>query len=269
MAIGGSEDKSANGEILDTFVDLAGGANARIVVIPTASEEPEDTVREYTETFGEHGVTAISALEVEKREDANADPAIRIFEDATGIFITGGSQERLVELLVGTRVMEAIQARNREGVAVAGTSSGASILADHAIAGGTGLGEDSNASAAKKAEVEVVAGLGIFPGVLIDQHFSERGRIGRLLSAFAANPGLVGIGLDEDTAVLFNGRDEIETYGNGMVTIIAGRNATTNYFHIEPGELLTVLNCELHALGPGHRFNLFEQIPVPEPEHAD
>lgn len=261
LAIGGAEDKHANGEILDLFVARAGGGRARVTLIPTASEEPGEAVQRYRQELMERGVPDITVLEVRSREEANSLAAVDAFEGATGVFIAGGTQERLVELLVGTHAVAALRARHADGAIIGGTSAGASILANHAISGGTGIGGETSDSAAIKAMVEVAAGFGAFPGVIIDQHFSQRGRLGRLMAAFAANPGLVAVGLDEATAILFNGTDEFETLGEGMVTVIAGRSATSNYFSRDPGDILTILNCELHVLGPHRRFNVLLQTP--------
>jgi cyanophycinase len=161
--------------------------------------------------------------------------------------------------------MEAIRYRNAEGAVVAGTSAGASLVASHMLLGGTGIGGNSNGAAARKALVEVVSGLGLLQDVIIDQHFSERGRMGRLLSVFAANPGLVAIGLDEDTAVRIDRDGVLETLGSGMVTVIDGRNATSDYFEREPGEVLTVVDSHVHALGPGRRFDLDARRPLDWP----
>ena len=175
---------------------------------------------------------------------------------ASGIFITGGDQARLVTLLAGTRAMECIRLRNADGVIVAGTSAGASIVAAHMMAGGTGVGGDSSDAAARKGMVDVVAGFGLLQDVIVDQHFSQRGRLGRLLSVFAANPGLLGIGLDEDTAVLIDREGALEVLGSNMVTIVDGREAVSDYFDREEGEVLTVTGSSLHVLAAGRRFDL-------------
>lgn len=264
MPIGGAEEKAvecADG-ILTRFIDLAGGKSALIVVIPMASEEPAKAGERYVKVFGKRGLTNVEVLLVGKRDEANAQPTIDLLEHATGIFITGGDQARLVSYLTGTRAMECIRERNSEGVVVAGTSAGASILAAHMLVGGTDNVESSGESAARKAMVELVAAFGLLQDVIIDQHFSQRGRMGRLLSVFAANPGLVGIGLDEDTAVVIARDGTLETLGSGMVTIIDGRNAISDYFERAPGEVLTIANSSLHVLGPGRRFNLDTRQPV-------
>jgi cyanophycinase len=258
MPIGGAEHKEANGDsaVLGRFLDLAGGKRAQVVVIPTASEEPGEAGERYTRIFGELGARSVAVLEIAERADANADPAVELIRGATGMFITGGDQSRLVSLLVGTRVMEAIRERNADGVVVAGTSAGASIVAGHMMVGGTGNGGDSSDAAARKAMVELVAGFGLLQDIIIDQHFSQRGRIGRLMSVFAANPGLLGVGLDEDTAVEIDRDGQLVVHGSGMVTIIDGRETTSNYFEVEPGEVLTVTGSSLHLLGAGQRFDL-------------
>src|SRR5215217_6527174 len=227
MPIGGAEETEPGGEILERFIDLAGGKRARIAITPTASDDPQRSGEGYAELFREVGVKKADWLRVERREDANAEPALALLREATGIYITGGDQARLVRLLVGTLVMECIRLRNADGVIVAGTSAGASILSALMMAGGTGIGGDSNGAAARKGMVDTVAGFGLLQDIIIDQHFSQRGRMGRLLSVFAGTPGLIGIGLDEDTAVLINREG---TLGSNMVTIVDGRNTISDYF---------------------------------------
>ena len=204
MPIGGAEETEPGGEILERFVDLAGGSDARIAIIPTASDDPQRSGEGYAELFRKLGAKKADWLRVEQRSDANTEEPLSLLREATGIFITGGDQTRLVELLVGTLVMECIRTRNADGVVAAGTSAGASILSTLMMAGGTGVGGDSNGSAARKGMVDVVAGFGLLQDIIIDQHFSQRGRLGRLLSVFAGTPGLIGVGLDEDTAVLID-----------------------------------------------------------------
>jgi cyanophycinase len=262
MPIGGAEETEPGGEILERFIDLAGGKKAHIAIIPTASDDPQRSGEGYAQLFSKIGAKEADWLRVERREDANAEPALALLKQASGIYITGGDQARLVRLLVGTLVMECIRMRNAEGVIVAGTSAGASILSALMMAGGTGIGGDSNGAAARKGMVDVVAGFGLLQDIIIDQHFSQRGRMGRLLAAFAANPGLLGIGLDEDTAVLIDREGLLEVLGSNMVTIVDGRDATSDYYEREIGEVLTVVRSSLHVLGPGRRFNLSDRQPV-------
>lgn len=241
---------------------LAGGSKAKIVIVPTASSEPAETAKQYLDIFGEFDVASLEVLDIQHRDDANAAPAVAMLNGATGIFITGGAQSRLVQLIIGTQVMDTIRLRNSEGAVVAGTSAGASLVARHMLLGGSGVAGDSGDAAARKLMVEVVGGLGLLHDVIIDQHFSQRGRMGRLLSAFAANPGLVGIGLDENTAVLVHEQGVFEIFGEEMVTVIDGREVVSDYFEKEPGDVLTITNSSLHVLGPGRFFDLISHTPV-------
>ena len=256
MPIGGAEATEPGGEILERFVALAGGKAARIAIIPTASDDPQRSGEGYAELFRELRSKKADWLRVEQRPEANSEEALPLLQEATGIFITGGDQARLVELLVGTLVMECIRLRNADGVVVAGTSAGASILSTLMMAGGTGVGGDSNGAAARKGMVDVVAGFGLLQDIIIDQHFSQRGRLGRLLSVFAGTPGLVGLGLDEDTAVLIDREGTLEVLGSNMVTIVDGRNTISDYFEREEGEILSITGSSLHVLAGGRRFDL-------------
>lgn len=256
MPIGGAEETEPVGEILERFADLACGSDARIVIIPTASQDPQRSGEGYAKLFRKMGAKEADWLRIERREDANSEPAITLLKQASGIYITGGDQARLVGLLVGTLVMECIRLRNADGVIVAGTSAGASILPALMMAGGTGVGGDSNGAAARKGMVDVVAGFGLLQDVIIDQHFSQRGRMGRLLSIFAGTPGLIGIGLDEDTAVLIDRKGTLEALGSNMVTIIDGRDTLSDYFDRQEGEVLTITGSSLHVLADSRQFDL-------------
>jgi cyanophycinase len=258
MPIGGAEEKEhADGEdVLPRFVELAGGKRARIAVLPTASQTPEELGKEYIKVFGDLGAKTVDVVEIKQRDDANSEPVLNVLQEASGIFITGGAQARLVSLVTGTLTMECIRDRNAQGAVVAGTSAGASILAGHMMVGGTGLAGKSGSAAARKGMVELAAGFGLLQDVIIDQHFSQRGRMGRLLAVYAANPGLLGIGLDEDTAVVIDREGCLEVMGSGMVTIVDGRNAVSDYYEREIGEVLTVAESHLFVLGPGRRFDM-------------
>jgi len=261
MPIGGAEDRAANDaeSILRRFVELAGGKKADILVVPTASQSQAEMGEQYIKVFSKLGARSVDVLKVQVRDEANEQAAIGQVTAASGIFISGGSQSRLVALLSGTRVMEAIRVRNAEGVVVAGTSAGASILASHMMLGGTGLAGTSSEAAARKNMVELAAGFGLLKDMIVDQHFSERGRMGRLLSVYAANPGLLCVGLDEDTAVVIDHTGMLEVLGSGMVTLVNGRNAISDYFDRDAGEVLTVANSHLFVLGPGRRFDLVQR----------
>jgi cyanophycinase len=256
MPIGGAEETEPGGEILERFVALAGGKKARIAIVPTASDDPQRSGEGYATLFRKMGAKEADWLRVERREDANTEEAFSLLLEATGIYISGGDQARLVRFLVGTLVMECIRLRNADGVIVAGTSAGASILSALMMAGGTGIAGDSNGAAARKGMVDVVAGFGLVQDIIIDQHFSQRGRMGRLLSVFAGTPGLIGIGLDEDTAVLIDREGTLEALGSNMVTIVDGRNTVSDYFDRQEGEVLTITGSSLHVLADGRQFDV-------------
>jgi cyanophycinase len=253
IPIGGAEDTAPGGEILERFVDLAGGDTAHIAVIPTASDDPQRSGEGYTKLFREMGAKEVEWAGIERREDAISGPALELIARATGIFITGGDQARLVTHMAGTQMMEAIRERNAQGVVVAGTSAGASIVGAHMIVPGNG---ETGDTAARKGMVDIVAGFGLLQDVIVDQHFSERGRIGRLLAVFAANPGLLAVGLDEDTAVIIDGAGMLQTLGSGMVTLIDGRTTVSDYFERQDGEILSVTGSSLTILGPGRCFDM-------------
>lgn len=257
MPIGGAEETEPGGEILQRFLDLAGGNKARIAVIPTASQEAQRSGEGYVKLFREMGAARADWTRIAGRDDAQGGPALDLIENATGIFITGGDQARLVAILAGTHIMEAIRAAHARGVVVAGTSAGASILGAHVMVPGKGINGET---AARKGMMDTVAGFGLLQDVIVDQHFSERGRMGRLLAVFAANPGLLAVGLDEDTAVVIDGGGMLETLGSGMVTLIDGRTTVSDYFDREDGELLSVTGSSLTVLGPGRHFDLVRRM---------
>ena len=257
MPIGGAEDTEPGGEVLARFIDLAGGSKARIAVIPTASQDPRRSGEGYVKLFCDMGAANAEWMRIAGREDAQGGPALTLVEQATGIFITGGDQSRLVELLVGTHVMEAIRAAHARGVVVAGTSAGASVVgALMMVPGGSATGE----TAARKGMVDTVSGFGLLQDIIVDQHFSERGRMGRLLAVFAANPGKLAVGLDEDTAVVIDGDGLLETLGSGMVTLLDGRTTISDYYHRQDGEILSVTGSSLTVLGPGRHFDLVRRV---------
>lgn len=257
MPIGGAEETEPGGAILQRFLDLAGGDKARIAVIPTASQEAQRSGEGYVKLFREMGAASADWMRIAGREDAQSGPALDLIENATGLFITGGDQARLVEFLAGTHVMEAIRDAHARGVVVAGTSAGASILGAHVMVPGKGINGDA---AARKGMMDTVAGFGLLQDVIVDQHFSERGRMGRLLAVFAANPGLLAVGLDEDTAVVIDGDGLLETLGSGMVTLIDGRTTVSDFFDREDGDLLSVTGSSLTVLGPGRHFDLERRV---------
>jgi cyanophycinase len=258
VVIGGAEDKTGECAILGEFVRLAGGALARIVVLTVASDYPLRVGATYAERFGDLGARAVQIVHVERREDAGAPDVARAIRRATGIFFTGGTQARIPRLLGGSAAERAIRERHRQGAVVAGTSAGAAAMSSVMIVDGLGARSPRIGSARQGA------GLGFLTGVIVDQHFTERGRLGRLLFAVAEHPRHLGLGIDEDTAAVVRG-EQLEVIGTGAVTIVDGSGVSyTNVSELtEDAGLLALCDVKLHVLPAGHRFDLRERRPVP------
>jgi cyanophycinase len=249
MPIGGAEDKMDDKIILSTFTQLAGGKSARIAIVPTASSIETAGLR-YKALFLGMGVEDAEVVYIGSREDANDPKNLDIVKDATGIFLTGGNQLRLSALIGGTKFEEIVKAQHLAGVVVAGTSAGASILSDHMVA----LGASGNTPKLRMAQM--MAGFGLISNVILDQHFRQRDRIGRLLALVASNPKLLGIGIDEDTAVMFSDEGILEVIGRHSVTIVDGSEMFTDIFQVKAYGEITVSNAKLHVLTPGRRFDM-------------
>ncbi len=249
IPIGGAEGRKKDSAILQRFVELCGGEQARILVIPTASLRAE-TGPEYMKLFESFGARSLN-MPVEHREDCFEDKILDKLETATGIFITGGNQLRLSTILGGTPVAHAIRRRNADGVHLAGTSAGAAIMAEHMIAGGR------SGPSPRESGVELAPGLGLTNKVIIDQHFSQRGRMGRLLSALSFNPFVSGLGIDENTAGFIAADGDLEVVGRGTITVIDPSGLHhSSMSYVRKAQAVTLLGLKLHILASGAHFNL-------------
>ena len=250
IPIGGAEEKEDGPHILRRFVDHCGGVDANIVVIPTASRA-KDTGQRYERLFGELGVRQVKALDFDTRRDCEEPSRIARIEQATGIFLTGGNQLRLSTMLGGTLVAKTLRKCNAAGVHVAGTSAGASFISEHMIA----FGEEGSSPIA--GSVRLAPGLGLTNRFIIDQHFRQRDRIGRLVTALAYNPFAIGIGLDEDTAAFIGPDNTLEVVGSGSITIVdASELKFSNMDQVDEGRPVCMLGLKLHFLVAGASFNL-------------
>ena len=254
VIIGGHEDREHRKEILTRFVELAGGENARIVVITAASKIADDMWDIYDQAFGDLGVRQRSHLSLESRQDANNEEKVRMVAEADGIFMTGGDQKRLMAIIGGTALdAEMHTALKVRGACIGGTSAGASAMSGHMLTQGkTDL-------LPEKGSVHMGAGLGFLHKVVIDQHFSERQRLARLLSAVAQNPYLMGIGIDEDTALVVERGRGIEVLGEGSVTVVDGRTMLTNMADIRERDTPELIDVRLHLLPAGSSYHLPEE----------
>ena len=250
IPIGGAEEKFNNPEILDRFVEICGGKSARIAIIPTASEL-DDTGRNYEKLFRKLGIRHARVLDIVTRSDCNSDKYLDYIGKAQGVFMTGGNQLRLSTTLGGTAVAQTIRRRNASGMHVAGTSAGAAFMPEHMIAGG------SEGSTPSPDKVTMAPGLGLTNNFIIDQHFRQRDRLGRLLTALAYNPFAVGIGLDEDTAAFIRPGDDLEVVGSGGITVIDPSNLSySSMDRARRGEPVSLIDVKLHILISGGRFDI-------------
>ena len=257
IPIGGAEEKENSPLILQRFVDLCGGDNADLVVIPTASRV-DDTGARYERIFGELGAGRVSAMNFDTRRDCEERNRLERLTTATGVFFTGGNQLRLSTILGGTSVARALRVMNAEGVHMAGTSAGAAFISEHMIA----FGEEGASPLAGAARL--APGLGLTNRFIIDQHFRQRDRLGRLLAALAYNPFAVGIGLDEDTAAFISPDNTLEVVGSGAITVVDASNMHFSSMDTAAeGEPLCMLGLGIHILIAGATFNLHSREALP------
>jgi cyanophycinase len=263
MIIGGAEDKLRKRAILQEFVRAAGGLEARIAVIPTASSIGSEVTEVYDALFRREGAADVVAVRPESREEAHDALLVAAIERATGVFMTGGNQLKLSAIVAGTPLGDAIVAAHRRGVVVGGTSAGASIQSSHMLAfGGPG-------TTPKQRMTQMAAGLGLIESAVIDQHFDQRNRYGRLLMIVAQSPQLLGIGVDEDTAAVVEadteGHDVLRVIGRGSVTVMDPANIITNAHEAKRSAPLLASGVVLHMLPPGAAFDLTTRSLVPQP----
>ena len=249
IPIGGREDKLANPRVLQRFVDLSGGKEAYIAIIPTASRLAE-TGPAYVDLFKEMGAKEVYTMEIENRSDAANKEYLEHLSKATGIFMTGGNQLLLSTILGGTPVAQMIRRRNAIGIHVAGTSAGAAFIPEHMIASG------EHGLMPRGDMVTLSPGLGLTNKLIVDQHFSQRDRLGRLLCAMSYNPFAIGIGIDEDTAAFLGPDGVIRVVGSGMLTVVDMSSLEySSMGRTMPGEPVSLIGVKLHTLIEGGRFN--------------
>ncbi|NMF83865.1 cyanophycinase [Nodosilinea sp. P-1105] len=251
MAIGGAEDKIHGKEILQTFFHRCGGPDACIGVIPCASRDPVAIAGRYQQIFGDMGARAIKVMDIRDRSQGE-DPSWKtVLEQCSGVFITGGDQVRLCGLLADTPLIDMIRQRAQLGeIALAGTSAGAAVMGHHMIAGG-GSGESPNRSL-----VDMAIGLGFVPEVIVDQHFHNRNRMARLISAIAMQPDRLGLGIDEDTCALFERDGSFRVIGKGVITVVDPSAVThTNEPDVAASDPLSIHGLQVHLLAHGDRFD--------------
>ena len=271
FVIGGAEDKLGKRTVLKEFVERAGGAGARIAVVPTASSLGPEIIEVYAAVFTRLGASEVYGVRPDNRSES-ADPAlVAELDRATGIFMTGGNQLKLSSVVAGTPFGDAIMAARERGVTIGGTSAGASIQSSHMVAFGPG------GSTPKQRMTQVAAGLGLVESCVIDQHFAQRNRYGRLLMIVSQSPQLLGMGVDEDTAAVITrteGAEILRVIGRGSVTLFDGAHMVTNAHEAKERRPILASGVVLHVLPAGAEFDLGARTlvaakPVSDPSEVD
>jgi len=229
---------------------IGGAEDGHVVVVSTASSLGDEATERYRELFGGLGIARVSGLRPEERAEANAPEVVKLLADATGVFLTGGNQSRLTQVVGGTRLADALLLAHDRGAVLAGTSAGASAMASHMVAYGR------SGPTPKNRMVHLSAGLGVIQNVVIDQHFEQRARVGRLLALVAQSPALLGIGVDEDTCAIVHPDRTLQVVGKGAVTIVDGGHIKTDAFRGKGYRPLMVSGAVLHSLPTGYWFDL-------------
>jgi cyanophycinase len=256
IIIGGHEEKEGEAIILRAVAERVKGG--KLVVATLASELPEEMYQDYRRAFSALGVKQIVHLDVPNREDLLRNPRPEVMEGASVVFFTGGGQLRITTQFGGTQLCEQIQEFYRKGGTIAGTSAGASVMSDTMLVSG-----DADSSHRVGSKLLMAPGLGYIKDVIIDQHFAERGRIGRLLGAVAQNPRFLGIGLDENTAIIVEKENRVRVLGAGAAYIVDGRQVTcTNMTDEDEDRTLSIFNVRLHLLSQGDEFDLWTREPI-------
>lgn len=261
LVIGGAEDKYNERRILKKFLELAGGEKAEVLIVPVASDFPEFASDVYVQAFRRLGVAHPRVLRATSRQDVVSTDADALLDGVTGVFMTGGDQMRLVSILGGTLFAQKLrQMVSETELVLAGTSAGAAGMSTSMIVRGESTPHPQRNS------VSLSPGLGFLKNIIIDQHFTERGRISRLITAVSYNPYNLGIGIDENTAIILDKDGVLEVFGAGTVTVVDGSQITYNEI-AEVGEhqSFSVCGVNLNILGDGLLYDYFGRTPVQPP----
>ncbi len=261
LVIGGAEDKYNERRILRKFLELAGGEKAEILIVPVASDFPEFAADVYTQAFRNLGVANPRVLRATSRQDVINANAEELLDGVRGVFISGGDQMRLVSILGGTKFADTLRHLVRgTKIVLAGTSAGAAGMSTAMIVRGESTPHPH------KNSVRLSPGLGFLKNIIIDQHFTERGRISRLITAVSFNPYNLGIGIDENTAIILNSDGILEVYGQGSVTIVDGSQITYNEIaEVGDNQEFSVCGVQLHVLRDGLIFDFLNRHPIQLP----
>ncbi|MGY2131151.1 cyanophycinase [Hymenobacter sp. HD11105] len=259
---GSNQDKNRNfapESILRRFCEELKGNDPLVLVLPIASTEPKEAAEDYLEVFPRLGINRVQVLDIREREEANSDATLDLINEATGFYFTGGDQLRLTGLLGGTKMLTRLKERyTYEEILIGGTSAGAAALSTPMIYQGL------NDAGFRKGEISITTGLQFMHDVAIDTHFIARGRIARMAQILATNPTCMGLGLEEDTAILVRNGYELEVIGSGLVTVLEANECTrNNIYEISPDTPFTIRDLRLHFLSAGEKY----ELPIPPELH--
>ena len=253
IIIGGAEDKEGESVILKQAPEMLCDEDV-LTVLTTATQMPQEVGRAYNEIFQRLGVKNVKILSINTRDDAENAENCEMIKRSKCIFMTGGDQLRITSILGGTRAFTELKNLYETGGIIMGTSAGASVMSSTMVVQG------NDNEPARKCTLKMAPGLGLFDGVIIDQHFDQRGRIGRLLCGVAENPEVLGIGIDEDTAIKLYPDMHFEIMGSNAVTIIDGSTIqSSNVSELNPNEILAIMGVTVHTLPQGYGFNLINR----------
>lgn len=251
VAIGGSEDKNDDLEVLRTICELPEGGTKIVEVIPTASRIPQEAGGQYVEPFQKLGVETVGIMDIQTREDASRQDYVDRILAADVVFFTGGDQLRLTNLLGGSPLLNTLKGHYQRGGVIAGTSAGAAAMSQAMIYQG------SAGNALRKGTVQMTPGLGLIRNAVVDSHFTQRGRFSRLLEVVTGNPGVIGLGLDEDSGVVVRDGKVAEAIGSGVVVVIDGHDMKySNITSVQMGTAIAEEGVRVHTLTSGHTFDL-------------
>ncbi|HEX8248907.1 MAG TPA: cyanophycinase [Pyrinomonadaceae bacterium] len=260
VAVGGGESSEITEDslkIIEKFLELSGGINkARIILMTVATDNPEDARRRYEEVFERLKFKNFEVVDIADRSESYDETILEKIKTATGLYFTGGNQLHVTALTGGTPLHNLILDKFSKGLTIGGTSAGAMMMSSMTLLSGT------SDTAPRLSDLDVAPGMELLERSIIDTHFSQRGRHGRLLSSVAHNPQIIGIGIDERTAILVEG-DEFEVIGEGAVTVICAKNSMhTNLPYLKSDETIAIFGVNFHVLSEGYKYDLVKREPI-------
>ena len=254
IIIGGGEDKKGERAILAEVAGKAAG-RGKLVIVTAATEIPDEYLQDYLPVFKELGVRDVDVLDIRSRADAYAEDGLQKLREAAVVFFTGGRQLRIASQVGGSPIYKCMRQAYESGATIAGTSAGAAVMPETMVI--SGPSDDSPDPDA----LAMAPGLGLLQGVVVDSHFAQRGRIGRLLAAVAQNPRNLGLGIDEDTAIVVDGHQDFRVIGSGAIYVVDGGGISYSSLERSAGGVLTVHDVKLHVLAGGDAFDWASKRP--------